>query len=51
VLNTPNKAHINLQMAWNPPTAPCLKLNVDGSSFGNPGRAGFGCLIRNDIDE
>ncbi|PNX58144.1 ribonuclease H [Trifolium pratense] len=33
------------------PTAPCLKLNMDGSSFGNPGRAGFGGLIRNDIGE
>jgi len=24
-------------------------VNVDGSSFGNPGNAGFGGLLRNDI--
>nr|ABN09101.1 Ribonuclease H [Medicago truncatula] len=36
-------------IAWHPPTAPGLKINVDGSSFGNPGRAGFGGLIRNDV--
>ncbi|GAU35993.1 hypothetical protein TSUD_211300 [Trifolium subterraneum] len=46
VLNTVNRAHITRQVTWIPPMAPCLKLNVDGSSFGNPGRAGFGGLIR-----
>ncbi|GAU36490.1 hypothetical protein TSUD_316160 [Trifolium subterraneum] len=51
VLNTANKAHITWQVAWIPPTATCLKLNNDGFSFENPGCAGFGGLIRNDIGE
>ncbi|GAU35798.1 hypothetical protein TSUD_155730 [Trifolium subterraneum] len=51
VLNTANRAHITRQVAWIPPMALCLKLNVDGSSFGNPGRASFGGLIRNDIGD
>ncbi|MCI84652.1 ribonuclease H protein, partial [Trifolium medium] len=40
---------VTQQVAQIPPTALCLKLNVDDSSFGNPGRASFGGLICNDI--
>jgi ribonuclease HI len=49
VLNTAKMVDITQQVAWILPTAPCLKLNVGGSSFGNPSRVGFGGLIRNDI--
>ncbi|KAL3534930.1 hypothetical protein ACH5RR_003391 [Cinchona calisaya] len=31
---------------WSPPIAGTLKLNVDGSTIGNPGLAGGGGLIR-----
>ena len=31
---------------WAPPQAGWLKLNFDGSSWGNPGLAGFGGLLR-----
>ncbi|GMQ03745.1 hypothetical protein CsSME_00049425 [Camellia sinensis var. sinensis] len=30
---------------WNPPTAGCFKLNTDGASKGNPGKASAGGLI------
>lgn len=32
---------------WQPPTGNSVKLNVDGSSIGNPGRSGYGGLLRN----
>ena len=31
---------------WQWPNEGVFKLNVDGSSFGNPGEAGFGGLVR-----
>lgn len=33
-------------MAWHPPPDTAVKVNVDGSSFGNPGQSGFGGVIR-----
>ncbi|PNX82209.1 ribonuclease H [Trifolium pratense] len=39
--NTHRKTHM---VAWKPPTSPAVKLNVDGSSLGNPVRCGFGEL-------
>ncbi|KAI4346148.1 hypothetical protein L6164_013222 [Bauhinia variegata] len=30
---------------WNPSNAERIMLNVDGCSLGNPGRAGFGCIV------
>jgi hypothetical protein len=33
-------------VSWKPPSGAAVKLNVDGSSLGNPGRSGFGGLIR-----
>jgi len=41
--------HVSHQVRWYPPPEGCIKVNVDGSSFGNPGNAGFGGLLRNDI--
>ncbi|PNX83362.1 ribonuclease H [Trifolium pratense] len=34
-------------ISWHPCRTNCMVLNVDGSCLGNPGRAGFGGLIRN----
>lgn len=31
---------------WNPPLDGVLKLNFDGSSWGNPGHAGFRCTVQ-----
>ncbi|KAL5097866.1 hypothetical protein RYX36_002193 [Vicia faba] len=31
---------------WSPPFEHQVALNIDGSSYGNPGRAGYGGLIR-----
>ena len=37
----------NIRMVcWSKPSEGVMKLNVDGSSLGNPGRAGFGGLLR-----
>ena len=33
---------------WVPPSEGAIKLNVDGSSRGNPGRAGCGGLLRDE---
>lgn len=38
---------IPIQVRWFPPTDNWFKLNSDGSSMGNPGRAGGGGIIRN----
>ena len=35
------------QVKWIPPLNNIIKVNVDGSSLSNPGRSGFGGLIRN----
>lgn len=35
------------QVTWNPPQEHFIKLNVDGTSLGNPGRSGFGGIFRN----
>lgn len=34
---------------WSPPHEGCLKLNFDGASKGNPGPAGFGCVLRDHL--
>ena len=46
-LGPTNKRHVTRQVRWNPPPEDFIKINVDGSSFGNPGNAGFGGLLRN----
>lgn len=33
---------------WQPPLPGALKLNFDGSAFGNPGLAGVGGVLRNE---
>lgn len=35
------------QPPWVPPIRGKFKVNFDGTSFGNPGPAGFGCVVRN----
>lgn len=35
------------EVIWTPPMENVIKINVDGSSFGNPGGSGFGVLLRN----
>lgn len=37
----------NRLVVWKHPTEEFVKLNVDGSSLGNPGHLGFGGIIRN----
>lgn len=34
------------EVIWSPPPENFIKLNVDGSSFGNPGRSGYGGFLR-----
>jgi hypothetical protein len=46
VLNLTNTHHEARLVSWKPPSGAAVKLNVDGSSLGNPGRSGFGGLIR-----
>lgn len=36
---------------WSLPPPGMLKLNFDGSSLGNPGPGGFGCVIRDSVGE
>ncbi|CAJ2636315.1 unnamed protein product [Trifolium pratense] len=36
-------------VVWTPLLDNCVKLNVDGSSLGNPGRSGYGGIIRNNV--
>lgn len=31
---------------WEPPPLNVIKINIDGSSFGNPDSSGFGGLLR-----
>lgn len=33
-------------ISWKPPDKNRFKLNIDGSTFGNPGKAGAGAIIR-----
>ncbi|KAF9623841.1 hypothetical protein IFM89_005426 [Coptis chinensis] len=35
-----------VSLRWIPPPVGVLKLNIDGSSRGNPGAAGAGCVLR-----
>lgn len=39
------------EVVWTPPLGNIIKVNVDGSSLGNHGPAGFGGLIRNNAGE
>lgn len=43
-LNAPRNSVVPLD--WLPPSESLLKLNFDGSSKGNTGPSGFGCMIR-----
>lgn len=43
---TPPKVLHSHPVVWSFPTAPMVKLNVDGSVRGNPGPAGAGVLIQ-----
>ncbi|KAF1881951.1 hypothetical protein Lal_00038595 [Lupinus albus] len=36
-------------MQWLSPNNEFVTLNVDGSSFGNPGKAGYECLLRDNM--
>ncbi|KAK2382027.1 TMV resistance protein N [Trifolium repens] len=47
-LGPTNKQHVIRQIRWHPPPEGYIKVNVDGSSLGNLGNAGFGGLLRND---
>nr|XP_027103068.1 uncharacterized protein LOC113724357 [Coffea arabica] len=38
--------HRTIALSWSCPTRPYVKLNVDGSSLGNPGDSGGGGLVR-----
>ncbi|KAJ4977631.1 hypothetical protein NE237_008411 [Protea cynaroides] len=35
-----------MQLVWRAPIGPCLKLNADGCSLGNPGFSGAGRVFR-----
>ena len=35
-----------LEDKWMPPSFPCIKVNCDGNSLGNPGLAGFGVVLQ-----
>ena len=35
-----------LEVKWMPSSFPCIKVNCDGGSLGNPGSAGFGVVLR-----
>lgn len=43
-LFTPKKS--SSVRSWCHPPPSVLKLNFEGSSFGNPGPSGFGCVVR-----
>ena len=45
-----NKYRIERWVRWKPSPDSYIKLNFDGSSFGNPGTSGFGGLLRNADD-
>lgn len=36
----------SIALEWTPHLVGMLKVNVDGASFGNPGLAGYGCVLR-----
>ena len=40
-----------LELKWMPPSFPCIKVNCDGSSLGNPGSAGFGVVLRSPLGD
>lgn len=46
-----DKTHIVGEVSWLPPAKDYVKINVDGSSLGNPRRSGYGGLIRNMLGE
>lgn len=46
-----HNSHAVREVKWNPPADNFIKLNVDGSSFGSPGRSGFGGIFRNSSGE
>ncbi|KAF5179182.1 hypothetical protein FRX31_031231, partial [Thalictrum thalictroides] len=39
---------MELSLRWEPPPSLWVRLNSDGSSLGNPGPAGAGCVLRNE---
>ncbi|XP_057444743.1 uncharacterized protein LOC130736986 [Lotus japonicus] len=43
----PKPVKTRIQQQWKPPAEPILKLNVDSSSLGTPGRSGVGGVLRN----
>ncbi|XP_042483264.1 uncharacterized protein LOC122063634 [Macadamia integrifolia] len=45
----PKRPSETLEIFWCKPPSGWAKLNVNGSSMGNPGRAGAGGVIRNDL--
>ena len=46
-----NPVMVKIQVQWLPPPVNWVKLNLDGSSMGNPGLASGGGLIRNERGE
>ncbi|KAK2370222.1 TMV resistance protein N [Trifolium repens] len=47
VFGDSNKISIPRLVFWHPPPENVIKVNVDGSSIGNPGLSGFSGLLRN----
>lgn len=43
--------HRNRKVTWSPPTGNFVKVNVYGSSYGNPGRARFSGFLRNNCGD
>jgi len=46
-LDSTSKHRVVRHVRWYPLLEGYIKVNVDGSSFGNPGNASFGGLLRN----
>ncbi|KAL4299362.1 hypothetical protein AHAS_Ahas17G0093300 [Arachis hypogaea] len=46
---TQERKRIEVQVAWKPPMKNWVKVNTDGASRGNPGQAGCGGMVRNEL--